>query len=124
MIVPSGLPGQVRAADVAFLEWRHFPDRKLPAAQVPSLVPDLTVEILSPSNTTAEMDRKLRDYFRAGVRLAWLIDADQRTAVEYRSAKDARPIAADQSLEGGEVLPGFTLSLADLFQKAGTREQA
>lgn len=128
VLAPDGvlaiLPGQVRAADVAFLDWRHFPDRKLPAAQVPALAPDLAVEILSPSNTGAEMDRKLRDYFQAGVRLVWLIDAERRTAVVYRSPHNSTSLAPDQSLEGEDVLPGFSLPLADLFQKAGAREGA
>src|SRR5438876_2742933 len=68
------LPRQVRAPDLCFLSWRHFPDRKLPPEPIPHLTPDLAVEVLSESNTTAEMTRKLRDYFTAGVRLVWYLD--------------------------------------------------
>jgi Uma2 family endonuclease len=126
VLAPDGivriLPGQIRAADVAFVSWRHFPNRELPAGQVLAVPPDLAVEVLSPSNTQAEMKRKLREYFEAGVRLVWLIDPDQKTAVTYRSAEDAAPIAADETLDGGDVLPGFTLSLAELFELAGRRK--
>ncbi len=51
-----------------------MPGGRLPAEAIPSLVPDLAVEVLSPSNTAAEMDQKLRDYFAAGVRLVWYLD--------------------------------------------------
>jgi hypothetical protein len=56
------------------------------------------------------------------VRLAWIIDPDPKTAVAYRSVADATPIAPRESLDGGDVLPGFTLSLAELFERAGKRK--
>jgi Uma2 family endonuclease len=107
---------------VAFVSWRHFPDRELPPGQVLAVPPDLMVEVLSPGNTESEMDRKLREYFQAGVRLVWLIDAAKKTAVAYRSEHDATPIAAEGSLDGEDVLPGFTLPLAELFEEAGKRK--
>ena len=58
------LRDQIRVPDVAFLSWKHFPDRVLPAEAVPSIAPDLAVEILSKSNTPREMERKLDDQFR------------------------------------------------------------
>jgi Uma2 family endonuclease len=113
---------QIRAADVAFVSWRHFPDRELPPGQVLAVPPDLMVEVLSPGNTESEMDRRLREYFQAGVRLVWLIDPDKKTAVVYRSEQDATPLAADQSLDGEGVLPGFSLPLTELFDEAGKRK--
>jgi Uma2 family endonuclease len=68
------------------------------------------------------MDRKLREYFQAGVRLVWLIDAAKKTAVAYRSEHDAKRIAAEGSLDGEDVLPGFALPLAELFEEAGKRK--
>jgi Uma2 family endonuclease len=56
-------PGQVRAPDVPFIDWQHFPERKSPKAAIYAVAPDLAVEVLSESNTAAEMNRKLRDYF-------------------------------------------------------------
>src|SRR5690606_19047662 len=70
---------QVRAADVAFLSWDRFPKHRLPKEPIPPLVPDLAVEVLSKGNTKREMERKLDDYFEAGVRLVWLIDPPTRS---------------------------------------------
>ena len=80
------LPGQIRAPDVAFIRWERFPGRKPPKAAIYAIVPDLTVEILSEGNTKAEMDRKLRDYFQAGVQLVWYIEPKTRTARAYTAA--------------------------------------
>src|SRR5438045_2623538 len=58
------LPRQVRIPDISFFSWDHFPNRELPADPIPSLYPDLAVEVLSESNTEKEMQRKLREYFK------------------------------------------------------------
>ena len=82
----------------------------------PLLVPDLAVEVLSDSNTKAEIARKRREYFVAGTRLAWIVDPRTRT-VEVYTSPDAPDATLDQEqmLNGGTVLPGFSLSLAELF---------
>ena len=63
-------PGLVRIPDVAFASWDRFPGRKIPKEPIPSLAPDLVVEVLSESNTPAEMERKRGEYFASGVRLS------------------------------------------------------
>ena len=83
------LPNQVRAADVRVVCWERFPDRKIPDDPIPHIAPDLVVEVLSKSNTKAEMRRKLHDYFTAGVRLVWYIEPRRRTAA---SLHGGRPI--------------------------------
>ena len=88
---------------------------KVPKEPVPALVPDLAVEVLSEGNTDAEMERKLKDYFRAGVSLVWFVDCDQRTVAIYTSPADPVVLDASATLTGGEVLPGFELPLAELF---------
>lgn len=108
--------GLVRIPDVAYASWSRLPGGKVPSEPVPLLAPDLTVEILSPSNTPQEMARKRREYFKSGVRLVWIIDLDARNASIYTAADQQPPIVSEsQSLDGGEVLPGFTLPLRDLF---------
>jgi Uma2 family endonuclease len=62
--------------------------RELPADPIFSVVPDLAVEILSPSNTVREMERKLREYFTAGTRLVWIVDPATSTARVYTSPVD------------------------------------
>ncbi|MCH8045335.1 MAG: Uma2 family endonuclease [Planctomycetes bacterium] len=116
------LPEQVRIADVAFIRWERFPNGKLPHEPVPALAPDLAIEVLSKGNTEPEMHRKLRDYFAAGVRLVWYIDPESQTATAYTAADQSTAIGRDGVLDGGDVLPGFTLSLTELFAKAGPRE--
>ena len=109
-------PGLVRIPDVAFVSRARLPGGKVPTAPVPHLVPDLAVEVLSEGNTPGEMSRKRREYFEAGVRLLWLIDPDARSAEVYTpSAPDPVRLTESQSLDGGDVLPGFTLELRPLF---------
>ena len=108
-------PDLVRIPDVCFVSWDRMPDRKLPAAPVPHLVPNLAVEVLSKSNTKSEMAAKRRDYFSAGVELVWEIDPKTRTVAVYRSAADVATLGSDEVLDAGEVLPGFQLPLRDLF---------
>jgi Uma2 family endonuclease len=109
------LADQVRAAAVCFISRGRFPDGKLPEEAIPPLVPDLAVEVLSKGNTKAEMDRKLRDYFTAGVRLVWYIDPRTRTAKAYTVEDQCAEFDENGSLSGGDVLPGFQLSLRELF---------
>jgi Uma2 family endonuclease len=116
------LPNQVRIPDVCFISWRHFPNRQLPPEPIPALAPDLAIEVLSKSNTEQEMQRKLRDYFAAGVRLVWYIDPRARSAKSYTGETQVVEVAESQSLSGGDVLPGFELPLSELFAKAGQSE--
>lgn len=115
------LRDQIRAPDVAFFSWRHFPNRLLPSAPVPALVPDLAVEVLSKGNSRAEMERKLDEYFAAGVKLVWFIDPATQSATVYEDRHHSRKLSIADSLSGGSVLPGFELPLQQLFDKAGRR---
>jgi Uma2 family endonuclease len=108
---------QVRAPDVSFIRWERLPKPGAPKPPIYAAIPDLAVEILSKSNTRAEMDRKLEDYFEAGVRLVWFIDPETRTAKAYTAPTFWTDIGSDGSLAGGEVLPGFELALATLFAR-------
>jgi Uma2 family endonuclease len=117
------MPGLVRIPDVSFISWDKFPNRELPAEAIPDLVPDLAVEVLSESNTAEEMRRKLREYFQVGVRLVWLIDPATRSAEVYTSPRKKTTITSDQAINGGSVLPGFSLSLQELFTRAGRQQK-
>ena len=110
-------PGLVRVPDVAFASWDRFPGRRVPRDPIPDLVPDLAVEVLNLSSTEAEMRRKRAEYFRAGVRLVWEVDPRARTVQVYTPRRRRRPVVltAADTLDGGKVLPGFRLPLAELF---------
>jgi len=116
------LPRTVKIPDVSFISWDRWPKKKLPRRPIPALVPDLVVEVLSDTNTKAEMADKLVKYFEAGVRLVWYIDPETRTAMSYVSPSDVTEIAVDGMLVGGDVLPDFQLSLAWLFNEADRSE--
>ena len=109
------LPRQVRIPDVCFISWERFPGGKLPQTPIPAVAPDLAVEVLSEGNTEGEMQRKLRDYFAAGVRLVWYVDPRTRTAAVYSSPEQCTTLTDRDLLTGGEVLPGFELPLRELF---------
>lgn len=108
----------MRMPDVCFISWKRFPDGKHPRESMPPLVPDLAIEVLSPSNSTSEMQRKLQDYFAAGVELVWYIDPQSRTARSFTEPDSFVEFDVDGVLDGRDVLPGFRLSLKALFDKA------
>jgi Uma2 family endonuclease len=111
------MPRLVRLPAVSFVSWKKMPGRKWPREPIPDLVPDLAIEVLSEGNTPREMERKLRDYFFVGVDLVWFVDPDQRTVV-LNTAPDAfTTLTEADTLDGGTVLPGFTLPVARIFER-------
>lgn len=108
-------PGLIRIPDVAFAGRDKFPDLRLPADPVPSLAPDLAVEVLSEGNTPEEMSRKLHDYFDVGVRLVWYFDPRRKTVQVFTGPETAKLLGEHDTLTGGDVLPGFTLSLKAFY---------
>ena len=113
--------GQVRIPDGAFYSWDHFPNRVLTLEQILDQVPDLAVEVLSPSNRPKEMKRKRRDYFAGGAKLVWYVDPEKRCVEVFTAPDQSVVLDESQSLDGGAVLPGFTLSIRDWFARAGHR---
>jgi Uma2 family endonuclease len=109
------MSGLVRIPDVAFISWDRLPGRRYPTTPIPQLAPNLAVEVLSRSNTPGEMAGKRQDYFSAGVELVWEIDPDARTVAVYTSITDVTTLTQTDTLDGGSMLPGFTLPLQDLF---------
>jgi Uma2 family endonuclease len=107
--------GRVRMPDVAFTSWERMPGRRRPTEPIPGLAPDLAIEVLSRSNTDAEMRLKRQDNFTAGVRLVWEIDPETRTAAVYTAVDAVVSLGEDDTLDGAEVLPGFLLPLRELF---------
>ena len=106
--------GRIRLPDGAFISAGRAP--RLPDP-IPTVAPDIAVEVLSATNTKAEMAQKLREYFESGTRLAWFIDQDTRTvAVYYRPGEPVCVLAETDTLDGDQVLPGFSMPVAELFR--------
>jgi len=107
----------IRIPDVSFVSWERLPNRRIPREPIPSLAPDLAVEVLSQSNTQSEMARKAKEYFAAGVRLVWIVNPENRTLTVHTPG-EAVVRGENDLIDGGTVLPGFSFRLRDLFHRA------
>ena len=109
-------PGLVRIPDVSFVSWNQLPGRRVPRVPMADLAPDLAVEVISPSNTAREMERKLQDFLAAGVQLVWYVYPEPQEIHVY-TAERHDVLTIEQELSGGDVLPGFVLPLRQLFEE-------
>jgi Uma2 family endonuclease len=109
------VPPTVRAPDAAFVASERVPDQ--PVTGFFPGAPDLAVEIVSPSNTAVELLAKVFDYLDAGTRLVWVIYPESRSVAVHASRSEARYLTEADELTGGDVLPGFRLPVAELFEK-------
>jgi Uma2 family endonuclease len=112
--------GLVRMPDVCFISRRRLPNGRLPKEPILDIPPDLAVEVLSRTNTVREMRRKVRDYFEAGVELVWLVDPRPRTVEVFTRPDKRRSLKMQQTLVGGDVLPGLKIKLRELFGAPGS----
>jgi Uma2 family endonuclease len=112
------LSHQVREPDVSFIRAKQMPDGKVPKNPVAALIPDLAVEILSPGNTKAEMDRKRKEYFQSGTSLVWIVDPPKVTVRVYTSPTNYTDFGIDDTLDGGDVMPDFRVSIREWFDEA------
>ena len=112
------LSDQVRFPDVAFIGYERIPEGADPGTPVPEWIPTLAVEVISKKNTKAEMARKLRDYFEAGVELVWYVDPPTRSVRVYHSPETCVTLTDADTLDGENVLPGFQLSIREWFDRA------
>jgi len=107
-------PATLRGPDVAVVV-RPRSSEGVPGGWVRG-APDVVVEVLSPSDTSTVMQQKTLDYFEAGARLVWLVDPRLRTVTVHRADGSARVLRGDEALEGEDVLEGFSVPLAELFE--------
>jgi Uma2 family endonuclease len=106
--------GHVRLPDVSFISTARLPTTN---EAIPSISPDLAVEVLSESNTAREIALKLIEYFQSGTRLAWVIDRRPRTVAVYHAPGNPTAVLDEQGvLEGEQVIPGLRIAIADLFR--------
>ena len=73
------------------------------------------MEVMSPGDTVEEVEEKILDYLEAGTRLIWITNPRTRTITVYRSLTDIRVLTVDDTLDGGNVLPGFSVSIKNVF---------
>ena len=102
----------MRGLDIAFIA-RHKSPSQLPFS-LGVEAPDLAIEVLSPSNTAADIHLKIRQLLAAGTELVWIVYPESRTVVAH-TVDGAWTHGADDTLSGGDVLPGFEIRVGDIF---------
>lgn len=110
--------GNVRLPDFSVCLNDKFPSGRVERVPYVDFAPDLAVEVLSQSNTLAEIDRKRRELFASGTQLMWVVDPGQRTVDVYRSIDSPTTLTEADTLTGADLLPGFAISIADWFREA------
>ena len=108
-------PDTVREPDIAFVSSEKIPvgERVVGYYEV---APDIVVEVVSPSDTAREMDDRARMWLSHGVRLVWVVYPDTRTVVVYPQDGSVTALDENDSIDGGDVLPGFSCAVADIFE--------
>ncbi|MCY4466975.1 MAG: Uma2 family endonuclease [Chloroflexi bacterium] len=106
-------PRLVLRPDVAFT--RHDRAPKPGDRGMGAVMPDLAVEIASPSNSAADLREKAELYLRNGTRLVWLVFPDDERVEVHGKIGEGQSLSLDDTLTGGDVLPGFRLELGRLF---------
>jgi Uma2 family endonuclease len=116
---PDGMmrlgPGLVRLPDISFISSVRLSGGNVLEAAMFEGGPDLAVEVISPGNTAREMDQKLADYFSSGVRLVWYVYPKKNEVHVFTSSEERTVLTSSDRLEGGDVLPGFSVELSKLF---------
>ncbi len=108
-------PKKVRIPDVSFTRAARLPGGK-PAKGHARVAPDLVVEVTSPNDSVKKLDKKIKDFLNAGVSLIWIVYTESQTVMVIRSDGSARRLKTGDILEGEDVLPGFRLEVAKLFE--------
>ncbi len=108
-------PGPVRVPDISVTLWGDRPAGLTSIDAVTKEIPALVVEVVSPSNTAREIARKVEEYFRAGVRVVWIVNPQRRSAAVYTGVATLTRLDAAGTLTAEAVLPGFALPLATAF---------
>jgi Uma2 family endonuclease len=107
-----------RRPDVSFVSFQRWPRGKpVPGTQAWEVVPELAVEIISPTNGANEILGKVEDYFACGVQRVWVIYPLYSKVFDFASATSVRILTRADRLSGGDVLPGFELTLSELFEE-------
>jgi Uma2 family endonuclease len=108
---------KVRRADVSFIARDRYSLEQLSADGFTAIPPDLAVEVVSPNDLVYELEEKVEEYLRAGVRLVWVVLPDIRAVHVYRADGTTGRFREHDELSGEDVLPGFRCKVVDLFPK-------
>jgi len=107
-------PDTVRAADVAFVR-RERIEKAGPVQGYWIGAPDLAVEVLSPSDTVRRVEGKVAEWLESGTSVVWVVSPKMRSVTVYRSLTEIVVLTEKDTLDGGVVVPGFQISVAEIF---------
>ena len=110
----SSNPDTVLAPDVAFVSQERVEDVGDVEGYWPG-APDMAVEVISPGDTYSEVEEKAVEWLQAGARLVVVVDPRKRSVTVYRGLDNITILTEGATLEGGDVAPGWILSIQDLF---------
>ncbi|MHC4470118.1 MAG: Uma2 family endonuclease [Planctomycetota bacterium] len=108
-------PDTVRAPDIAVLSAARAVGFEEEPGYL-NLAPDLAVEVVSPADSFTEVESRARMWLEHGSRAVWIVEPDSRRVLIYEPDRDRREIDEGEDLEGGEILPGFGIPVAKLFE--------
>ena len=107
-------PDTVRAADIAFVGKERLRILGETESYWPG-APDLAVEVNSPSDTVLEVEKKVMEWLEFGSRLVWVVSSKLHTVTVYRSLTEIVVLTENDTLDGGDVVPGFQIPIAEIF---------
>lgn len=107
-------PDALLCPDIAYVSAERLPPASA-REQFMELPPDLAVEVLSPSETARTSREKVDTYLDGGVEMVWVVDPVRRSVAVYRASGESELLSEDDTLDGGDVLPGFSVPVADIF---------
>ena len=105
----------VRIPDVSFVAKDRLPGGRIPDEAIARLVPNIAIEVISPSNSTEEMTTKLADYFRAGVDRVWYVYPRTSTIHVYETESNFTELTVQDLLKDHSTLPTFQVPVRDIF---------
>ena len=108
-------PDTVREPDVAFVRAERLAECGRPRGYWPG-APDLAVEVVSPHDLYTEVDQKAARWLAAGTRLVFVVNPRRRTVTVHRADGTSHTLSGDDLLDGGDVVPGWSIRVRDLFE--------
>ncbi len=108
-------PDTVRAPDIAFISHARILPGGIPQGYW-SGPPELAVEVVSPSDTAREVSEKAAAWIHFGARAVWVVDPDSKTVTVYAADGSVKTMAQGETLDGGDVLPGFRCDVNEIFR--------
>lgn len=107
-------PDTVLAPDVAFISREHIPESGIPKKYWPG-APDLAVEVLSPGDTTREVEKKVNQWLTAGARVVWTVNPKQKSVTVHHASKETSTFSETDELDGEDIVPGFRCRVSEIF---------